>query len=57
MKQVYYTFQCNRCFIISGISSYNSDDAPYCCGGEVMRPIKHEFEIVAMSPLYGKHGW
>jgi len=38
----YWTFQCNRCFIISGYVSKSPDDAPICCGGELMRPIWHE---------------
>lgn len=43
-KTVYYTYQCNRCFIISGHSGSTPEEAPYCCGGEQMRAIRHEQE-------------
>lgn len=43
-KYIYYTFQCNHCFIISGHSSRNPADAPVCCNGEQMIPIRHEIE-------------
>jgi len=35
-----YQFQCNRCFIVSGHVSRDSDDGPACCGGELMVAIK-----------------
>lgn len=35
-----YQFQCNRCFIISGHLSRNQNDAPACCGGEIMTAIE-----------------
>ena len=34
-----YKFQCDRCFIISGLVSSNPDDAPLCCSREPMTPI------------------
>jgi hypothetical protein len=34
-----YQFQCMRCFIMSGIVSVDSEDAPLCCGGEQMTAI------------------
>ncbi len=40
-ERIYYTYQCNRCFIISGHSGDSPEDAPLCCGGEEMRAIKH----------------
>ena len=44
-KIVYYTFQCDVCFLLSGYASRSPDDAPSCCGGELMTPIYHEVEI------------
>jgi len=41
---VYYTYQCNRCFIVSGYSGKTPEDAPTCCGGEPTRPIRHEIK-------------
>ena len=35
-KQKVYQFQCQRCYLISGHISRNSEDAPVCCGGEPM---------------------
>jgi hypothetical protein len=35
-----YTFQCMRCFIVSGIMSNDPNDAPLCCGGERMTAIR-----------------
>ena len=39
-----YMFQCNRCFIKSGIASSNPDDAPTCCGGQKMSPVAFSSE-------------
>ncbi len=40
-KIAYYTFQCDRCFIISGHASKSADDTSTCCGGEPMTAIAH----------------
>ena len=35
-----YKFQCNRCFIISGHMSRDSNATPTCCDGEKTVAIK-----------------
>ena len=35
-----YGFQCNKCFLKSGIVSKDMDDAPTCCGGDKMMPYE-----------------
>jgi len=43
--QYHWTYQCHRCFIKSG-SSYTGDEAgaydnaPTCCSGEAMHPVR-----------------
>lgn len=34
-----YKFQCNNCFVVSGIISNDTSDSPPCCGGHLMTPI------------------
>ena len=45
MKHVYYAFQCDRCFLVSGNVSTDKDDAPPCCGGEPMTALRREVEL------------
>lgn len=48
----YYTFQCPKCFIISGATSRNPADAPFCCDGQQMMTIYHEDETMRkLRPL------
>lgn len=39
MSETYY-FQCQRCFIVSGRMSRDSQDAPRCCDGEPMAALR-----------------
>ena len=45
MRRYYWTYQCQRCFIKSGYgfigtASEAQDNAPSCCGGELMYPVR-----------------
>lgn len=45
MKKFHWTYQCHHCFIKSGygFSGTNTeawDNAPSCCGGEKMYPVR-----------------
>lgn len=44
MSKIAYIFQCMRCFIVSGFTSTDSEDAPSCCGGELMCAIPMEYK-------------
>lgn len=35
-----YKFQCRHCYIVSGHVSYNKNDAPTCCFGDMMDAIR-----------------
>ena len=50
----YFTFQCPKCFIISGVASRNPADAPYCCGGQQMMTIYHEGSEALLESVIGK---
>ena len=43
-----YEFQCQCCFIISGIMSHSVEDAPICCGGEPMMAIELKMPLAEM---------
>lgn len=40
MGKITYTFQCPRCFIVSGHMSQDIDGAPTCCGGVYMDAVR-----------------
>lgn len=50
MKILYYKFQCNRCFIVSGNVSKDQGDVLKCCGGEPMVAIPvYEYDTLNMK--------
>ena len=49
-----YQFQCMRCFITSGIMSRNIEDAPSCCGGELMSASEIGAHLTRREPDFLK---